>query len=431
MKRKIFFLNLFLIPISGLIYAQTWLQLPATGNPMQRSNASAIYEQAGNRVIVFGGKTSSGNLNDVWSLNLNNYEWQNITPVSGQMPSPRFSQNAVYDSLMNRMIIWSGQGAELYNDVWAFNLSNNSWQELWQDGNVPGAPLKRYGTAAVFDPVNRRLVNFAGFTTSGRFEDTWYFQIDSMMWTDRTNSFHPELRCLHSAHITSHRTQMIIYGGQHNGALGDIWSLNLNSFEWTNITPAVKPESRWFSPVICTNSNEAFIYGGQNSQTILGDLWKFNLTNNSWDSITQGTIRPGARYGHIAVYVPVSNKMIIFGGSDPSYKNDTWIFNIGTVGISNISSSVPDGYTLYQNFPNPFNPVTRIKFDIPADISKINVKLIVYDISGKEIEILVDEKLNAGSYEVQFNGANLSSGVYFYKITNGNYADTKKMFLLK
>lgn len=434
MKVSIFFLYLILSPISGLLYAQSWSQLPTTGNPAVRTNSTSIYVQSGNRMILFAGRNSTGNLNDVWSLNLNTNEWQNLTPSSGLMPAPRITPNAVYDSLMNRMIIWSGQGSELYNDVWSFNLSNNSWQELWPDGNVTGAPLKRYGTAAVFDPINRRLVSFAGFTTSGRFEDTWYFQVDSLRWTDRTNSFHPELRCLHSAYITPDRTRMIIYGGQHNGALGDIWSLNLNSFIWTNNTPPIIPESRWFSPVVCTNSNYAVIFGGQNSQTILGDLWKFSIDSMKWDSVSQGPVKPTGRWGHTSIYIPASDKFIIFGGSDPAYKNDTWMFNnISSVGVNNISTAIPGKFILFQNYPNPFNPVTKIRFDVMSNVKgqRSKVKIIVFDISGKEIETLVAEELSAGSFEVEFNGAGLASGVYLYKITHEEFSDTKKMFLLK
>ena len=129
---------------------------------------------------------------------------------------------------------------------------------------------------------------------------------------------------------------MIIYGGQHNGALNDIWSLNLNSFVWTNLTPLIRPEGRWFSPVICTNSGNIVIFGGQNSQGILSDLWKFSISRMEWDSVSQGAIVPQARWGHISVYIPSSDKLIIFGGADPSYRNDTWMFtNIGSVGNQN------------------------------------------------------------------------------------------------
>ncbi|MBK8551241.1 MAG: T9SS type A sorting domain-containing protein [Ignavibacteria bacterium] len=423
-----------LIRISGFLYAQSWVQLPTIGTPPERANASSIYLQSENRMIVFGGRNSTGNLNDVWSLNLSTNEWNNITPASGSMPSVRFTANAVYDSLLNRMIIWSGQGSALYNDVWAFNFNNNSWQELWPDGNTAGAPLKRYGTAAIFDPNNRRLVNFAGFTTSGRFDDTWYFQVDSLRWTDQTNSNHPELRCLHSGYITPDRTQMIIYAGQHNGALADIWSLDLNSYVWTNLTPVIKPDGRWFSPVVNTNSNYSVIFGGQNSLSTFGDLWKFSIDSMKWDSVSQGVTKPSARWGHASVYIPSSDKLIIFSGADPEYKNDTWVFNnISSVRVNSISSVIPNTFTLYQNYPNPFNPVTKIKFDIStnAKSQSSDVKLFVFDVSGKEIQTLVDEKLKAGSYEVEFNGAGLASGVYFYMIETGEFFDTKKMLIIK
>ncbi len=98
-----------------------------------------------------------------------------------------------------------------------------------------------------------------------------------------------------------------------------------------------------------------------------------------------------------------------------------------------INLTVPDKFLLYQNYPNPFNPVTKIKFQIPADGRKqtADVKLIVYDILGKEIKTLVNEQLQPGSYEVTFDGNNLPSGVYFYKLQAGNFIETKKMVLLK
>ncbi|MEO8210972.1 MAG: serine hydrolase [bacterium] len=102
-------------------------------------------------------------------------------------------------------------------------------------------------------------------------------------------------------------------------------------------------------------------------------------------------------------------------------------------GVSQISQNIPDNFKLYQNYPNPFNPSTKIKFDITQDIKQQtqDVKLIVYDVLGKEVEALVNEKLLTGSYETEFNGTNFPSGVYFYKLTIGNYKEIKKMFLVK
>ena len=101
-----------------------------------------------------------------------------------------------------------------------------------------------------------------------------------------------------------------------------------------------------------------------------------------------------------------------------------------TVGISQISSEVPEEYKLYQNYPNPFNPSTNIRFDLSKTT---DVKLSVYDITGREISILVNEKLNAGSYEYIFNSRGLSSGVYIYKlsIAGSQRALFNKMILIK
>jgi acetyl esterase/lipase len=88
----------------------------------------------------------------------------------------------------------------------------------------------------------------------------------------------------------------------------------------------------------------------------------------------------------------------------------------------------PDEYVLNQNYPNPFNPVTVIKYSIPKTEL---VKLTVYDILGKEIETLVNEVKNPGEYRVDFNASSYTNGVYFYKLTTGNFSQTKKMLFVK
>lgn len=103
-----------------------------------------------------------------------------------------------------------------------------------------------------------------------------------------------------------------------------------------------------------------------------------------------------------------------------------------TVGIQNLNTSTPEIFNLYDNYPNPFNPATNIKFDIPVSS---DVKLKIYDISGKEIFTAINEKLSAGTFEYKWNAANYASGVYFYKIivsgNSGDFIKTKRMILLK
>jgi hypothetical protein len=105
------------------------------------------------------------------------------------------------------------------------------------------------------------------------------------------------------------------------------------------------------------------------------------------------------------------------------------------VGITNISSEVPGSFKLYQNYPNPFNPSTKIKFAVPEN-GKLNtengvLKLTVYDALGKQVAVLVNEKLQPGTYEVSFDAHNLSSGVYYYSIESGSYKESKSMLMIK
>lgn len=104
------------------------------------------------------------------------------------------------------------------------------------------------------------------------------------------------------------------------------------------------------------------------------------------------------------------------------------------VSIKNISSEIPDSYKLYQNYPNPFNPTTNIKYQIRAEdrSQKLEVRIIVYDIMGREVATLINEKQSPGIYEVSFDGSNSPSGIYFYSLfIDGNKIDTKKLVLLK
>ena len=96
--------------------------------------------------------------------------------------------------------------------------------------------------------------------------------------------------------------------------------------------------------------------------------------------------------------------------------------------VRNISTVVPKNFLLYQNYPNPFNPATTIKFDVKQ--SGV-VRLVVYDMLGRQIDVLVNENFRPGSYEVSFSSSKLASGVYFYEMTSGEYKDIRKMILLK
>jgi hypothetical protein len=118
-----------------------------------------------------------------------------------------------------------------------------------------------------------------------------------------------------------------------------------------------------------------------------------------------------------------------------------WNSVMSTVGVNDLEN-MPTKFELFQNYPNPFNPTTTIRYSIPTPLNPpFNkggttggfVTLKVYDILGNEIATLVNAEKNPGTYEVQFSTSeyHLSSGIYFYRLTAGNFVDTKKIILLK
>ncbi len=116
------------------------------------------------------------------------------------------------------------------------------------------------------------------------------------------------------------------------------------------------------------------------------------------------------------------------GTSSGWYIDDIRFEGIIITEIEEDKNTMPNEYALSQNYPNPFNPNTKIKYSIPEMGS---VALKVFDVLGNEVATLISEEKPAGSYEVEFNGLELSSGIYFYKLQSGSFVETKKMILLK
>ena len=100
-----------------------------------------------------------------------------------------------------------------------------------------------------------------------------------------------------------------------------------------------------------------------------------------------------------------------------------------------IGNRIPSKFSLYQNYPNPFNPSTVIHFDLtslPLSFGEgLGVRLIIIDVLGKEIAVLVNEKLSPGSYEINWDALNVPAGIYFYRLQTEGFTETKKLILLK
>jgi hypothetical protein len=129
----------------------------------------------------------------------------------------------------------------------------------------------------------------------------------------------------------------------------------------------------------------------------------------------------------IEYYNTIGDMGAIWVGGPTPYKLYWDGYNL-TTRVTNNQSETPNEYSLSQNYPNPFNPVTKIDFSIPKN-GLVTIK--IYDILGKEVDVLVNKEFSAGVYSIDYDASKLSSGIYFYKITAGDFSKTKKMMLIK
>lgn len=160
----------------------------------------------------------------------------------------------------------------------------------------------------------------------------------------------------------------------------------------------------------------------------IGGWWMntFKTTDggNSWATTNEFQYNGGLPYANLNRFRTINDTLSYAAGiTIYKYSRDS------VVNIQQISNTVPNDFSLQQNFPNPFNPGTKIRFDVVSKTAEIQI--IVYNSLGQIVETLIKGKLEAGTYEVEFSAAKHPSGVYYYTLVANNYSITKKMMLIK
>ncbi len=196
-----------------------------------------------------------------------------------------------------------------------------------------------------------------------------------------------------------------IYAGTYDG----LYTSSDNGMNWTQSTIVNVPVQSLAAInshiIVGTIQNGVFVSSN------LGNTWA--QKNEGFDSIPPLNA------------LMISNGYILAGTSGHS----VWRRPLSEIlGTENNYVEIPLKCKLYQNFPNPFNTSTKIKFSVPTLCS---VSILIYNISGKEIQKILDGKLLPGTYESTFDGSRLSSGIFFYKIFAGAFSETRRMILIK
>ncbi|MEW6756208.1 MAG: kelch repeat-containing protein [Candidatus Latescibacterota bacterium] len=339
---RLFHVTLFLsclLPAAGI--CQTWRAIEPSGSrPAPRMRAAAVYDPAGRRLLLFGGRGAGRELGDLWAFDLEEERWTEVAS-GGAVPAPRSTHALLLDAATRRLLVWSGrQNDTFYADTWAYDLAAGEWAEV-AVGET--RPAERYGSVAVFDPVARGLVAFAGFTYSGRFGDTWRLAVDEGTWSDLQPDPSPGRRCLHAAAYDPQAGRMLIYGGQRDGgALADLWAFDLAQGVWTELTPADGPAGRTFASLAYDQHRHRLLLFGGNlgNDAKVAEVWSFDLGAARWQQVeTQGT-GPEPRDGAAAVYDPVGDRLLVATGAAPvGLFDDIWALELGEPGPAAVGAS--------------------------------------------------------------------------------------------
>jgi N-acetylneuraminic acid mutarotase len=296
-----------------------WRRLQTERAPAAREDHTWTVDSDGRFAYLFGGRGGGQDFGDLWRYDLTNDTWKKLSP-KGKRPQPRFGHNAVWVDGYG-VIVFAGQrGADFFGDLWVYDPDRNRWKLLPADG---GAPKRRYGSCMVVG-LDGRLWISHGFTFAGRFDDTRAYNLKSKRWASiGPEGRRPGERCLHDC-FTSASGEMVLYGGQDNGALalGDLWVMG-SDHDWKRLDDP-RPKARRLYAVT-EAGDDAWIFGGADQDNAaLDDLWRVDRDSLEFRRVKVDGASPPARYAGTLITDERRGRLLLFGGQGKSAKADLW-----------------------------------------------------------------------------------------------------------
>jgi N-acetylneuraminic acid mutarotase len=417
----------------------TWSRL-GTGSSNGVSGSVAALAVVGNEVVVGGSFTSAGGVsaNRVARFNTQTNTWSSLG---------MFSSNGVNDVVAalavvgNEVVVggyFTEAGGVSANSVARFNTQTNTWSSLGT-GSSNGVS----GSVAALAVVGNEVVVGGTFTSAGgvsansvaRFNtltNTW-----SSLGTGSSNGVsggvYPYDPYVSALAVVGNE---VVVGGYFTSAGGvsanSVARFNTQTNTWSSLGTGSSNGVFGTVSALAVVGNEVVVGGYFTSAggVSANSVARFNTQTNTWSSLGTGSSNGVSGGGVNALAVSGSEVFVGGGFTLAGGIASTFIarWNSGTSRVEQLSPTAPKTFLLEQNYPNPFNPSTTIRYQLPV---ASEVKLEVYDVLGKKIATLVNERQSAGSYQVVWNASGLSSGTYFYRLQAGTFVETKKMIMVK
>ncbi len=324
--------NVWELTLSG---TPTWsLLAPVGGPPPARSQQSAIYDPVGDRMVIFGGGGYGGGtyLDDVWSLSLSGtLTWTQVSPAGGP-PAPRSEHVAVYDAARHEMIIYGGIGAGVLDDAWTLSLGETpTWTPLAPTG---GPPAARQRHAVIYDPLGDRMIVFGGESNYIFSNEVWELSLGGApAWNALAPAGPPpSARAEHTAIYDPVGERMVVFGGTdveddlwHISHLNDVWTLSLEGTPaWSEPAGSSPGGLGLHSAIYRSAGDQVVVFGGYDGWYLHNDVWTYSpVAVPNWSRLAPSGAPPSRRRGHSAIYDPIRDRMIVFGGQYGG-GNDLW-----------------------------------------------------------------------------------------------------------
>lgn len=349
--------------------APQWLLITPTNTPTSRRNAGMDWDQAGNRLLMFGGvtQTPSAVLADTWSYN---GQWTLLSSVTS---NPRWGHKLVRNTTNNRLMMFGGRSPTISG------LASDTveWTgTAWSTVPTTGAPSPRFLYGMTFDRARGVYVLFGGRGFTATLGDTWEYAPTTNTWTQRTLASSPTPREEMAMVYDASLQRVILFGGYDRDTdtiYGDTWTFDGSN--WVDITPAdpaASPSARYRTQTVYDSARlRTVMFGGFDGTAIRQQTFEF--TGNVWSQVTTTppVVPPNATEA-VHGYDPTRRRTVVFGGfGTTGFSSATYEFDGATTGFfSTFGSGCPTALgepTLTSNTPRIANPWTVTYGNLPAD----------------------------------------------------------------
>jgi hypothetical protein len=389
----------------------------------------------GNEVVVGGSFTSAGGVsaNYVARFNTQTNTWSSLGTGSSNGVSGVYTHVFALAVVGNEVFVggeFTSAGGVSANHVARFNTQTNTWSSLGT-GSSNGVN----GWVNALAVVGNEVVVGGVFTSAGGVSANRVarFNTQTNTWsTLGTGSSNGVNSTVYALAVVGNE---VYVGGFFTSAGGvsanRVARFNTQTNTWSSLGTGSSNGVNSTVYALAVVGNEVVVGGSFTSAGGVSANYvaRFNTQTNTWSTL--GTGSSNGVNSDVNALAVVGNEVVV-GGSFTSAggvsANYVARWNSGTSRVEQLSPTAPKTFLLEQNYPNPFNPSTTIRYQLPV---ASEVKLEVYDVLGKKIATLVNERQSVGSYQVVWNASGLSSGTYFYRLQAGTFVETKKMIMVK